>query len=187
MTIKEFPESEQAAKSVRLLAHLHVGELTPTEQQAWKAAQKTAVRNEKARRRARSLCGPECVAELLRRNRVPAPPSPSSPPSPPTAASLAKELKTDEFGTTLQSLQQALHRRGYQVKGLKLTLPALWNKTLPAVALLKEGHFVLVDRIADGTVDTWDPDLDGAGADGEKHYDWAAFEKTWTGMALVLE
>lgn len=96
-------------------------------------------------------------------------------------------MKADEFGVTLKSMQQALVRRGYQVKGLKLTVPALWNKTLPAVALLKEGHFVIVDRIADGTVETWDPDLDGASTDGARRYDWAAFEKAWTGMALVFE
>jgi hypothetical protein len=185
--INEFPESEQAAKAIRRLAKLHGGELLPHEQKAWEAAQKTARDNARACVRARSLCGPEVVAELLRRGESQSLTSLGSLSSLPTLPSLAQEMKADEFGVTLKSMQQALIRRGYWVKGLKLTLPALWNKKLPAVALLKEGHFVLVDRIADGTVETWDPDLDGSGSDGAKTYHWPHFEKAWTGMALILD
>jgi hypothetical protein len=105
---------------------------------------------------------------------------------PGTLDSLAKELKTDEFGTTVQAIQKALARRGYKAKGLRLTLPALWNKPLPAVALLKQGHFVLVDRIAEGTVETWDPDAGESGA-AARRYTWPEFEKAWTGSALIFE
>jgi hypothetical protein len=168
--IREFPESEQAVKAVRRLAAMHHGKLLPAEQQVWEAAQKTAQDREHARMRANAMCGPEVVAELLRRKEAPV-----------SVAELAKEMGTDEFGTSVKALQQSLAKRGLKAKGLRLTLPALWNKELPAVALLKQGHFVLVDRIAEGEVQSWDPD-----GDRPKHYSWPQFEKEWTGMALVI-
>ena len=48
-------------------------------------------------------------------------------------------------------------------------------------------HELIVERIADGEVRTWDPDVDGSGGDGPRSYGWAQFEKAWIGMALVWE
>jgi predicted double-glycine peptidase len=174
--IQEFPESEQAAKAIRRLAAMHRGKLLPAEQKVWEAAQRTARDREHTRMRANAMCGPEVVAELLRRKETPVP-----------VAELAKEMGTDEFGTSVKALQQSLAKRGLKAKGLRLTLPALWNKRLPAVALLKQGHFVLVDRIAEGTVETWDPDAGESGAAAARRYTWPEFEGAWTGTALVFE
>jgi hypothetical protein len=79
-------------------------------------------RKERERRLASAMCGPEVVAELLRRLKVE---SGRMNREPPPAAELAKELKTSEDGTSLEAIAGALKRRGLSAKGLQLSWKAL--------------------------------------------------------------
>src|SRR5260221_3603495 len=92
--------------------------------------------HEKARQREESLCGPKCLAELLRRAGKPA-----------DVHALANEMQTSEEGTSLQQWAKAAAKRGIPATGVALTVKGLQQQTFPLLALIQPGHFVLVDRV----------------------------------------
>jgi len=130
---------------------------------------------QRARERERSLCGPECLAELLRRRGEGA-----------DVHALAREMGTDERGTSLLALWEAAKRRGLAAQGLALTQRGLQQQKLPLVALLSPAHFVLVEQVGPGGVRVWDPDAGGAGRAGRRQYAPAEWSRAWGGIALAL-
>jgi hypothetical protein len=174
--MRDYPESPLVHAAVRRIGMLHGGDIPKSAEAVWRQAVRIAQAREKARQRARSMCGPEVLAEILRRY---SPRSAQRPPrdfttegtereprgskergmgsgqssavrgkaaagveapSPPALGgqggnsreALAKELGTDERGTTLKVLAAALRRRGFTARGLRLTWPALWRLSMGA-------------------------------------------------------
>lgn len=90
----------------------------------------TAQAREHTRERAASLCGPEVLAEVLRRKsggvgeREPARPGSGRE----TVEALARELKTDHHGTSLAALALVARKRGLEAKGLRLTWNGLYQQ-----------------------------------------------------------
>jgi predicted double-glycine peptidase len=113
----------------------------------------------------------------------------------PSVPELAREMKTDERGTTLAAMAEAAKRRGLRARGMQLTQNGLLKRKLPLIALSAPGHYVLVEAVQapsalllrPGGVEVWDPDGAGPGEPGERRYSLEEWGRLWTGMVLVVE
>lgn len=93
---------------------------------------------------------------------------------------------TDQKGTNVLGMIEALKRLGFTAKGVKAQLEALQVIPLPAIAhiVVKEAlyHFVVIYKVSEKRVTYMNP------ADGRMHeVDIMAFRKTWTGVLILLE
>jgi peptidase C39-like protein len=208
--MRSYPESPLVHAAVRRIARFHGGNIPRDAEAAWQQAMQTAQAREKERQVQRSLCGPEVLAEILRRagktgneamgkwgNDRPSissfPHFPiASPPAQRLTLRLARELRTDERGTSLKALAEAARRRGFEPKGLALTYRGLL-RTLQApspprflVALVQPGHFVLVERADAEEVRVWDPSAGGPGRPRARLYPRHEWTQVWNGIALAL-
>lgn len=185
--MRQYPESPLVHASVRRIARMHGGNVPKAAEAVWKQAMATAQEQQHARDRERSLCGPEVLAEILTRAAQP----------PTDLQSLAVELRTDHHGTTLAALAKAVEKRGWRTKGLKLTWDGLWKltngpesrKDAPEylVALIRPGHYVLVDDVRAGDVEVWDPSAEGLDQPGSRRYSRSEWAKVWEGVTLRLD
>jgi predicted double-glycine peptidase len=173
--MRDYPESPLIHGAVQRIERLHNGHLPPEAEAAWNRAVKTAQAREKARERERSLCGPECLAELLRRKGKKA-----------NIHALAREMKTNENGTSLQALADAAKKHGFSAKGLALTQKGLSKQPLPLAALVAPGHYVLVDAVTPKEVTVWDANGKGQGKPDTKRYTVQQWGQIWSGVALIL-
>lgn len=122
-----------------------------------------------------SLCGPECLAELLRREGRGV-----------SLASLASEMRTEEAGTSLLQLANVARRHGFSPKGLELTYDALTRQPLPLIAFISPGHYVIVDKAGPRGVTVWDPSGAGLNQPAILHHTRAQWLRVWSGIALTL-
>jgi predicted double-glycine peptidase len=195
--MRQYPESPLVHAAVRRIARFHGGNLPKDAEAAWQQAMQTAQARQKERQVQRSLCGPEVLAEVLRRRSGVQAFGPSGEPAslnpqPSTLNQLVRELRTDERGTSLQALAEAARKRGLEANGLALTYRGLL-RTLQApspprflVALIQPGHFVLVERADAEEVRVWDPSAGGAGRPGARCYPRHEWTQVWNGIALAL-
>jgi ABC-type bacteriocin/lantibiotic exporter with double-glycine peptidase domain len=120
-------------------------------------------------------------------------------------------MGTDGRGTSLKALAAAARRRGFTARGLRLTQAALFHAAaderwpaLPGnspqphhptpspprspylIALLRPGHYVLVEQVREEAVTVWDPDGRGLHQAGVKEYSWEAWGRAWNGVVLAL-
>ena len=177
--MKAYPESPLLHAAVKRVARFHGGNIPAEADAAWKQAMRAARAHEKARQKAQSMCGPECLAEVVRRNQWPRT-------STSTIASLAAELGTDENGTTLQALIQAARKRGFDSRGLQVTHKRLTEQKLPVIALTQGSHFVLVEKVGSDGVWVWNPDGQGVGKPSQIKYTPAEWAKAWNGIIVTL-
>lgn len=169
------PESPLVHASVRRIGRLHGGDIPPEAVATWRQAMAEAARRDRARSRERSLCAPECLAELLRRRGRPA-----------DARSLAREMGTDHTGTSLADLCAAARKRGLAGAGLALTQKGLERQRLPLVALLAPGHFVIAERIGPAGVEVWDPDGAGLHRPARRLVSTQEWKRSWRGLAMAV-
>jgi ABC-type bacteriocin/lantibiotic exporter with double-glycine peptidase domain len=132
----------------------------------------TRTRRDKEARRVAALCGPKCLAELLRRRTQIV-----------TVETLAREMKTDEEGTRLLALRDSARKRGFAgAEGVRLTQAGLKAQKLPLIALIVPGHFVLVDQVSEKDVMFWDPALGKS-----RSVSWEKWtQQSMGGVALTL-
>lgn len=173
--MKGHPDSPLVGAALKRIARLHGGDVPKEDEAVWRRAQRVAQARQRARMRAASLCGPECLAELLRRRGEAA-----------DVRGLAKEMGTGERGTTLSALAGAAKRRGFHPRGLALTPRGLTRQRLPLVALVAPGHYVLVEGLTAGAVTVWDPDARGVGRGDRRAVPAAEWGRMWRGTALAL-
>jgi ABC-type bacteriocin/lantibiotic exporter with double-glycine peptidase domain len=108
-------------------------------------------------------------------------------------AALAGELQTSERGTSLAALERVAERRGLRAAGLLLSWEALVERTaspeaagtpgakrVARIALLRPGHFVLLESAGNSGARCWDPDA------GPRTLTPAAWREAWTGVLLEL-
>jgi ABC-type bacteriocin/lantibiotic exporter with double-glycine peptidase domain len=171
-----FPDSPLVHAATERIARMHGGNLPAVDMTAWKHAQTTALSDQRAEARNEAMCGPDCVAELLRRHGI----------SVGTGA-LARKMGTSERGTSLAALAVALERRGLKTQGLKLDEVGLARQKLPIIALLAPGHYVIVDRVGDQSVSLWDPDGKGLNIGGPKTFSLRDWRRSWQGIALRMD
>lgn len=174
--VMRYPQSILIHAAVKRIARLHGGDIPKDAEALWKQAMALQKREEQAKERANSMCAPECLAELLRRQSKPG-----------DVASLARLMKTDHEGTSLENLAEAATKEGFHPRGVELTQKGLLTQKLPLIALLGPGHFVLVDRVTPTDVTIWDPDAGGVGKSAVRTLLLKDWQAQWHGIALALE
>jgi len=199
--MRDYPESPLAHAAVKRIGRMHDGDIPKDAEVVWQAAVKTAQTRANARERSRSLCGPEVLAEVLRRRAERA--GGGSAAVAPGVGELARELNTDHLGTTLQAVAEAARKRGFTAKGLQLTwkgLQAQFNAPAPAaapapymLALIQPGHYVLVEQASFSQVRVWDPQAvppsgapGDAGRPGTREFTPEQWAAVWQGVVLTL-
>lgn len=173
--MKRYPESPLVQASIKRIARMHGGDIPPPAEAVWRQSGQIAQNRQKARDREASLCGPECLSELLRRQGEAV-----------DVHTLADEMHTSDRGTTLQNLAAAFTVHGFQAQGLALTPKGLASQKLPVVALITPGHYVLVDALSAAQVTVWDPDAHGLGHGASRTFSAAQWKNEWRGMTLAL-
>lgn len=174
--MQRYPESPLRNAVVLRLEKLHGGNLTAAEEAVRQQASRTAQVRQREREREASLCGPECLAELLRRRGE----------AGVSVHRLADAMHTSDQGTTLGTLAVAAQRHGFAARGLALTPHGLAEQKLPVIALVAPGHYVLVDRVTAAGVTVWDPDARGVGQGAVRAVPAAAWRQQWRGVTLAL-
>jgi hypothetical protein len=172
--IRTYPESAEVHGAVRRIARLHGGDVPRDVQALQRRARAISLAADRARRRSGSMCGPECLAELLRREGKPA-----------DLALLARDAATSHEGTTLLALARTAGRHGIPLKGMQLTEADFRKQALPLLALVAPGHIVVVDQIDRACVTVWDPDSNGPRRSAARDIVWPQWRRMWRGVALV--
>lgn len=194
--MRTYPESPLVHASVKRIARLHGGDIPKEAEDAWKQAMATARDRETERQRLASLCGPECLAELLKRQGK----DDAGESSAVSVERLAQEMKTSPEGTTLAAMADAAQKHGFpEATGYALTAKGLAAQQLPVIVLIAPGHYVLVEKIsADGAVTFWDPNGGGrqnlpvdslpleAAQPVTQTVTAAQWEQVWKGITLIL-
>ena len=90
---------------------------------------------------------------------------------------------TDRSGTSLFALKQYAERQGARTSLWRLNLSDLVARNgLPAIAFVRENHFVVIDSIKpDGSVLLRDPAI------GRLHMTRTAWEQIWRGEVMLLD
>lgn len=177
--IRDYPESPLLNGAAKRIEMLHGGHLPAAAEAIWTEASRIAQTREAAKdkelRRGMSSCGPECLAEILRRQGVKS-----------DMRTLAEEMKTTDRGTSLLALAKAAKKHGLSAKGVALTWRGLTKQPLPLIALVYPGHYVIVDDITPAKVTVWYPYANGIGKPATRRVSRKAWESSWCGAALVL-
>ncbi len=189
--IHDHPESPLLHAAILRVGRMHGGNIPKEAEAVWKEARGKALAAQAERERQQSLCAPEALAEVLKRAAV----EHAQSEQPATVEALASEMKTDRQGTTLKALAATAQAHGFKVEALHLSAKGLRQQFNPAspggraryvIALVNPGHFVLVEDARFTTVRIWDPDQDGAGHGGVRELSTEAWQRQWSGAALVL-
>lgn len=174
--MKQYPDSPLLHAALLRLQRMHEGNLPQADEAIWRQAKQIALVHQRTQEREASLCGPECLAELLRRRG-----------ETPDIHALAQAMDTSERGTTLSALAGAARAHGFSAQGLALTPKGLGTQTLPVIALVVPGHYVLVEAVGAAGVTIWDPDASGVGHGGRRTVQPPVWGRMWRGMTLALQ
>ncbi len=173
--VRRFPTSPLVSGAIGRIARMHGGNVPKAAEELWQMAEQRTQEQQTQREIHGSSCGPECLAELLRRQGTHAP-----------VAELVKEMRTNAQGTSLEALAQACRKRGLQPQGLALTQKGLTEQTLPVIALLLPGHYVLVEAVSPLGVTVWDPDTFGVGQPKSHPLPLSQWRRCWSGVVLAF-
>ena len=173
--MQHYPESPLVQASIKRIARMHGGDVPAADEAVWRQAGQVAQARQKARDREASLCGPKCLAELLRRRGESA-----------DIHVLADEMHTTEQGTALLDLAATAKRQGFAARGLALTPKGLAEQMLPVIALVTPGHYVLVDAVSAQIITVWDPDAHEQGYGRTVSIPAAQWKREWQGVTLAL-
>jgi hypothetical protein len=165
-----YPESILVHAAVKRVRKLHSGNCPAEVEKLWTRAMQIQHDHDMAVRREQSMCGPKCLAELLRRKGQKA-----------DVHALADEMKTTHEGTTMADLAETAKAHGVGLQGVELTEQGLEKQPLPAIALLGPGHYVVLDRVLPAGVSFWDPNRPSA----DRSVPASEWQRQFTGMALV--
>lgn len=171
-----YPQSVLIHAAVKRIARYHGGDVPKEAETLWQQAMRLQKQQQETEAREGALCGPECLAELLRRQGKKA-----------EVAGLAEAMGTSREGTTLAAMAEVARKQGFAAQGLELTQAGLAQQKLPVIALLSAGHYVLVEQVGPEQVTVWDPDAKGVGKAGRRAYGLAEWERAWRGIALTVE
>lgn len=189
--IQAYPESPIAHSAIRRIGMLHGGEIPARAGKIWQEAMATASTRTEARGAAASDCGPEVLAEALRRLGL----------AGAGVSVLMSEMGTTSRGSSLAALKKAAEARGCRASGLLRDEAGLRRLMADApagqvvIALVQPSHFVIVERARGAEVRYWDPaaaqargrdDLPG-GPPGPRAAPDFLWRKNWRGHLLVLQ
>ena len=196
--LRDYPKSLLVHAAVKRIARYHAGNVPKESERLWKAAMHLQKAEQDSERKSEALCGPECLAELLRREAG----SISCQDAKtlremPDSASLTGEMKTDGDGTSLAAMQASAARHGLRLRGLSLTVKGLAKQKLPVITLIEPGHYVLVEAVnsansvnsgkrgkSGGSIVIWNPDALGLGKGGRQTMSLEEWNRGWHGVVL---
>jgi hypothetical protein len=179
--LKNYPYSPLIHGAIKRIARLHESRDIPqAAEAAWLEAMERQKQKAREERRAQALCGPQCVAELLRRRGKTA-----------GVEQLARSMGTSETGTSMLAMQKALRGAGYtRAQGVAVSLKGLEQQKLPLVVLLQPGHYIVLDRLSRDSATVWEQGMAKTLPRSEFVERWAgAFQKslpTFAGPAITL-
>jgi hypothetical protein len=173
--IRAYPESPLVHGAILRIGRFHHGDVPKAAEAVWRQAMTEARKQEKTRQPDLSRCAPECLAELLRRRG-----------EHPNVKALAREMGTNEMGTSLAALARATKKRRMPARGLMVTAAGLRKVPLPCIVLLAPGHFVLLDQIGDAGAQVWDPSAGGIGKPGIAQIKVDAWRRRFQGVVLAV-
>jgi len=173
--LTKYPDSP-LVNAVRLrIERMHGGEMPAADEPIWNRAVKIARMHLLDTERQASMCGPECLAELITRNGGRT-----------TVSELATEMGTDARGTKLSALASTAGKHGFATRGLALTMKGLAKQKLPAIALINDSHYVVVEAITPTGIRFWDPDGRGIGKPLTRLVKTDTWSASWQGVTLTL-
>jgi len=151
------------------LLRLRDGRLTIQEARWLKGAEQKQQAWQRGQEWEQAACGPKALAYLLQQWGVKV-----------SWKTLAHEAQMTRFGTSMGALARCARRRGFSAVGLQVVPEELGKQPLPALALLRYGHYVVVEQVERGGVHCWDPM-------GERR-DWThpQWRQEWDGYLLVV-
>ena len=173
--LREYPQSILVHAAVKRVRRFHNGD-SPAEVEAlWKQAMQAQAKQRQVEQRAASLCGPKCVAELLRRQgkRV-------------DIEALAKAMGTDSAGSSVAGVAKVAHAQGFRGEGVKMTSAGLSQQKTPFLALIMPGHYVVVETHSPEGVTLWDPNAEALGQPAKRTVTLAEWKRLWDGVAILL-
>lgn len=173
--LRRYPQSLLISGVIQRIARYHKGTIPKPAEKLWRQAMQIQKVIDQRQKREASLCGPECLAELLRRQGHKA-----------DVHALAEAMGTNEDGTSLAGLAKVAKRYGYSPRGLLLTERGLMQQKLPVIAFAQWGHYVIVEAITSKSVQVWDPDASGLHHPGNKNYSQQEWQQVWAGNTLAL-
>ena len=171
--LKNYPKSVLIHAAIKRIAHLHQEQTPQASEALWKQAMQVQKKADQKARRDASLCGPQCLAELLQRRGQHF-----------EVETLAKEMQTDEAGTRVDALLRSAQKHGFAAQGYKMTQAGLKKQTLPAIALIQPGHYVLVEAVQPDGVQIWDPSIEQE--DKKRTILLEVWKHLWNGITLTL-
>ncbi len=172
--IQHYPQSVLIHGAIGRIARMHGGDVPADAEKTWKAAMEMQRANQLAREREEALCGPECLAEILRRKGDHA-----------DGHRLADEMHTDADGTSMLAIAETAKKHGMNAQGYRLTMETLASQKLPVLAMLPD-HFVIVDAVSPAGVTIWDPALLHRNQAPVRQISMAEWQKLWHGAVLAL-
>jgi predicted double-glycine peptidase len=174
--MRDYPQSILIHGALKRIARFHGGDVPKHSEAIWKQAMALQVQARKQQMRAQAMCAPECLAHLLSQRGQKA-----------DVERLAREMQTDESGTSLSALAKSAAHHGYRPHGLRLTQRGLAEQPLPAVALIHGGHFVVVEHLSPESVTVWDPGANGVGQPATQQIPMGQWQQAWAGYTLTLQ
>ena len=175
--LTEYPQSILVHAATKRVARFHEGNVPKPTEALWKLAMQTQKATQDEQKRQQAMCGPEALAELLRRHGG----------KQATVAELAIEMKTNGDGTSLAEMQKAAKAHGLPTKAVALTQKGLAAQKTPLLTLLNPGHFVLVEAVSPKEVTVWDPDAKGIGQGDRRVFELKDWKGQWSGESLAGE
>lgn len=173
--MSDYPESPLVFGASERIRMLHGGKITKELDKAFAKAMKVFKDRQITRMKEASRCGPECLAELLKRKGINA-----------DVLTLAKEMKSDEMGTTLQALSDAAKKHGFTPKGYELSQKGLIKQQFPLIALVAPGHYVIVEKASMDEVTVWDSNMVKGGKPAVRDVPIKEWNEMWRGIVLAL-
>ncbi|HEV2473413.1 MAG TPA: cysteine peptidase family C39 domain-containing protein, partial [Chthonomonadales bacterium] len=168
-----YPSSVLVHAAVVRIARLHRGDIPKDAEALWSRAEKLQRSKAIAEEREAAMCGPECLAELLRREGRRA-----------DYHALADQMGTNGQGTTALAMADEARRLGFGMRGLMETQAGLAKQRLPAIALVSPGHFAIVDGVGESGVRLWDPDGAGFHKPAGRLVPAAEWSRMWGGVVV---
>ena len=144
--LKERPQSPLIVAVFRRLTMLSGGEPSPEDIQLFEQAQKL---QDQFVRREMALCGPKALAHFLELSLA----------GEQDFRAIAREVGTDDQGTTVNAMVKALIQRGCTAEARELNAPD-FRKVSPPAIWFKGDHFVVIESFQAGRAKVYDP-MDG--------------------------
>jgi len=138
---------------------------------AWMMGARFIADNEVALQKHANDCGPAALQMILAGHGIEC-----------GLADLTSTLHLTSRGTSMQNLRLASAGLGVPAKSWSVRPKDLPHVPLPAIAFIRQRHFIVIRKfIAPGVLEVDDPAL------GRLHWPLGAFQRVWSGETLVFD